>query len=145
MQRESAYRRRDPEHTVLYRVVAREYLGFAAAVRAQNEYGRDLPRHVDDACAPDPLLRHLCSAGAPAPGAHRTEASTAHEVRTARGGHLTAVPAPTAAGPCRAASGDGTHRVGPWRSTADGRSRRAPVVGRPAPPGPQGGPHDVLG
>ena len=44
---EPAYRRREPEHTVLYSLVAAEAQGLRAAVAAASAYERGLPRHVD--------------------------------------------------------------------------------------------------
>lgn len=41
------YRRREPEKTLLYRVVARELPGFAERVREQSDYGQGLPAFVE--------------------------------------------------------------------------------------------------
>ena len=41
------YARREPEKTVLYKVIARELAAFERAVEEQSEYGRGLPRFIE--------------------------------------------------------------------------------------------------
>ena len=44
---EPAYRRREPEHSLLHSLVASETPGLRAAVARSSPYGRGLPRQVD--------------------------------------------------------------------------------------------------
>ena len=51
------YRRREPEQSLLYRVVAAEIDGVRAALAAASAYGTGLPKHVDKE-----IEGYLCSA-----------------------------------------------------------------------------------